>query len=85
MSIFQLISAFLATLISIKTSLKSYYLKNDNVSKAMFSGIVTVSILAIINFLIGDLIAIIPFKNLIGLIVLIADYAISHYILKKLY
>ena len=85
MSIFQLVAGFLATLLSIKTSLKSAYLANNNVSKAIVTGIVSVSILAIINYLAGNLLPIIPFNNLIGLIILIIDYIISHYIFKKMY
>ncbi len=85
MSIFQLIAGFLATLISIKITLKSSYLANNDVTKAMTTGIISVSILAILNYLIGNLLPIIPFGNIIGLIVLIADYAISHYVLKRMY
>ena len=85
MSVAQLIVPFIATSKSIKICLESYYLENNDVSKAMTTGIISVSILAIINYLIGNLLPIIPFGNLIGLIVLIADYAISHYVFKKMY
>lgn len=85
MAIFQIIAAFLATLISIKISLKSAYLENNDISKAMVTGIISITILTIINYLIGNLLPIIPFGNLIGLIIIIVVYALSHYFLRKLY
>lgn len=85
MAIFQIIAAFLATLISIKISLKSSYLANNDISKAMITGIISISILTIINYIIGNLLPIIPFGNLLGLIIILAVYAVSHYSLRKLY
>ena len=85
MAIFQIIAAFLATLISIKISLKSAYLQNNEISKAMITGIISITVLSIINYCIGNLLPIIPFGNLIGLIIIIFVYALSHYSLRKLY
>lgn len=85
MCIFQIIVGFLATSISLKISLKSSYISNNNISKAMVSGIISVSVLVIINYFLGNLLAIIPFNNIIGLLILIADYSLSHFALKKLY
>ena len=85
MAIFQIIAAFLATLISIKISLKSSYLANNDISKAMITGIISISILTIINYIIWNLLPIIPFGNLLGLIIILAVYAVSHYSLRKLY
>ena len=86
MSIFQIIACFLSTYIAIKNSLKSYYLINNNISKAMLAGITSASLFAIINYyILGGLLPIIPFNNLLGIIILIIDYSASHFYFKKLY
>lgn len=85
MCIFQIIACFLATFISLKLSLKSAYIYNNDITKAIVTGIISVSILAILNYFIGNLLPITPFNSIIGLIILVADYAISHFVLKKLY
>lgn len=85
MAVFQIIAAFLATFISIKITLRTVYLKNNDISKAMITGIISVSVLAILNFAIGNILPIIPFKSLAGLIVMVITYAVSHYMLKRLY
>ena len=85
MCILQIVVGFLATFISLKISLKSAYILDNDISKAMVTGIISVSVLAIINYFIGNLLPIIPFNSIIGMLVLIVIYAISHFTLKKLY
>lgn len=85
MSILQIVAGFLATFISLRISLKSSYIYENDISKAMVTGIISVSILALINYFIGNLLPIIPFNNIIGMFVLIVIYTISHFSLKKLY
>ncbi len=86
MSIFQIIAGFLSTSIAIKNTLKSSYLINNNIKKAMITGIASASLFAIIDcYILGGLLPIIPFNNLLGLIILIVDYSISHFYFKKLY
>lgn len=85
MCIFRIIACFLATFISLKLSLKSAYISNNDITQAIVTGIISVSILAILNYFIGNLLPITPFNSIIGLIILVADYAISHFVLKKLY
>lgn len=85
MSILQIVAGFLATFISLRISLKSSYIYENDISKAMVTGIISASILALINYFIGNLLPIIPFNNIIGMFVLIVIYTISHFSLKKLY
>lgn len=85
MCILQIVVGFLATFISLKISLKSAYIPNNDISKAMVTGIISVSVLAIINYFIGNLLPIIPFNSIIGMLILIVIYTISHFTLKKLY
>lgn len=85
MCVFQIIAGFLATFISLKISLKSSYILGNDITKAMTTGMISVSILTIINYFIGNLLPIIPFNSIIGLFILIADYTLSHFALKKLY
>lgn len=85
MSILQIVAGFLATFISLKISLKSSYILDNDITKAMTTGMISVSILTIINYFIGNLLPIIPFNSIIGLFILIADYTLSHFALKKLY
>lgn len=82
MCVFQIITGFLATFISLKISLKSSYILNNHINKSMITGIISVSVLAIINYFIGNLLPIIPFNSIIGMLVLIVIYAISHFLLK---
>lgn len=85
MCVFQIITGFLATFISLKISLKSSYILNNHINKSMITGIISVSVLAIINYFIGNLLPIIPFNSIIGMLVLIVIYAISHFLLKNIY
>lgn len=85
MSILQIVAGFLATFISLKISLKSSYIYDNDIYKAIVTGIISVSILVLINYFIGNLLPIIPFNSIIGILVLIITYTISHFSLKKLY
>ena len=85
MCILQIVVGFLATFISLKISLKSAYIPDNDISKAMITGIISASSLVVIDYLIGNLLPIIPFNSIIGMLVLIVIYAISHFSLKKLY
>lgn len=85
MCVFQIITGFLATFISLKISLKSSYILNNHINKSMITGIISVSVLVIINYFIGNLLPIIPFNSIIGMLVLIVIYAISHFLLKNIY
>lgn len=83
MSILQIVAGFLATFISLKISLKSSYIYDNDIYKAIVTGIISVSILVLINYFIGNLLPIIPFNSIIGILVLIITYTISHFSLKN--
>ena len=84
MAIFQIIAGILATFISIKITKKSCYLANNKVSEAiLFSTISTVVLLLVNAFVLGGLLPIIPFNNILGAVIMIAVYGASNFLIGK--